>query len=408
MAQGWVTKFYSNFAALPDGPLLGKPADVSVAPNGAPNWGDWPPSDPGPVADPGNPFWNYWEGYVPAQMVDGWFIQGGRLYSGIGAEGNQDLPIPYYVTNDWTQTGVRITFTCVYEDIQNGFDGYPFLNYYYSKESNGGIQWSEFFWEYQQSPENITWWREYGPFDGSNLTPPNSSLEFATPGLSTAEKTVKVEYSLSAAGVTELLIDGVAVTEPYPFYTGGYTPVPGSALYPTLSTDNESSLGAFAYLDVRIETWGELPDENFVEIAVQKLTADQYSAIGLKNTTSTFPFKFYDNEDYPQRTISVWPVPTLCHAVKLWLWQPLINATDLDTDIVFPQGYERALRFALAVELAAEFGKEVPPNVRNIAKMSKGVVKRLNAVPQILKGDIALTTRKSFNVITGDTIPNNS
>lgn len=147
---------------------------------------------------------------------------------------------------------------------------------------------------------------------------------------------------------------------------------------------------------------------NFIDIPVQKLTEDQYGAIALKNIVSQFPYKFYDNGDYPDRTISVWPIPDRCHYVRLWLWQPLINATDLDTDIVFPKGYERALRFALAVELAAEFGKTVPQNVSNIAKMSKSVVKRLNSTPQVMVGDIAIASdqKKLFNYITGDTIPN--
>jgi len=148
--------------------------------------------------------------------------------------------------------------------------------------------------------------------------------------------------------------------------------------------------------------------DNIVEIPVEKLTEDQYSAIALKNIVSQFPYKFYDNGDYPTRTISVWPIPDRCHKVRLWLWQPLINAADLDTDIVFPKGYERALRFALAVELAAEFGKTVPDNVARIAKMSKAVVKRLNSVPQVMVGDIAIASngRKLFNYILGDTIPN--
>ena len=144
-----------------------------------------------------------------------------------------------------------------------------------------------------------------------------------------------------------------------------------------------------------------------VEIPIRAQTEDQFGAIGVKNFTSTFPFKYYDNGDFPLRTITVWPIPNTAKFVKLWLWQPLINVVDLDTPIVFPQGYERALRFALAVEVATEFGKDVPENVRSIARMSKGVVKRINSKKIILKGDIALAPedRKTFNYVTGDTIP---
>jgi PKD repeat protein len=147
----------------------------------------------------------------------------------------------------------------------------------------------------------------------------------------------------------------------------------------------------------------------YIDIPVQKLTYDQWSAIGVKSTTSVFPYKFYDNGDYPLRTISVWPIPTMCHKTKLWLWQPLINAEDLDTDIIFPKGYERAIRFALAVELASEFGKDTPPLVSRIAQVAKSTIKRLNSSPQVMTGDIAIASnqQKLFNYITGDTIPTN-
>ena len=75
----------------------------------------------------------------------------------------------------------------------------------------------------------------------------------------------------------------------------------------------------------------------------------------------------------------------------------------------FPRGYERALRYALAVELAPEFGKDVPDTVRKISRASKAVIKRLNSMPQIMQGDAAIASSKNtyFNWVTGDTIPTN-
>ena len=118
--------------------------------------------------------------------------------------------------------------------------------------------------------------------------------------------------------------------------------------------------------------------------------------------------KWYDTGDYPLRTVIVWPIPTQPNMVVAWLWQPLIDAKDLDTDMVFPKGYERALRYSLAIELAPEFGKSVDPNVTKIAGAAKSVVRRLNSVPQILRGDIELANKKAgiFNWITGDTVNN--
>lgn len=148
---------------------------------------------------------------------------------------------------------------------------------------------------------------------------------------------------------------------------------------------------------------------NPVDIPMEKLTWDQYSAITVKQTQSNFPLKFYDDGNNPLRTISVWPVPKTIQATRLWLWQPLVDPTSIDDNFLFPKGYERALRFALAVELAGEFGKVVPDTVKTIATRSKASIKRINSNPQIMRGDIAIASNRPslFNYVTGDTIPTN-
>ena len=160
---------------------------------------------------------------------------------------------------------------------------------------------------------------------------------------------------------------------------------------------------------VRYETNATGPVPTKVDIPMEKLTDEQYAAIAVKNVRAIFPTKFYDNGDYPLRTITVWPIPSTTHTSQLWLWQPLPDPETIDDPLLFPKGYERALRFALAMELAPEFGKEIPDQVRRIARQSKSVIKRLNSIPQIMAGDIAIASNKIglFNYITGDTIPSN-
>lgn len=149
---------------------------------------------------------------------------------------------------------------------------------------------------------------------------------------------------------------------------------------------------------------------NAIDIPMEKLTWEQYSLIGVKNVQGMFPIKFYEDGNNPLRTVYVWPVPLTIQKARLWLWQPLIDSATIDDVVNFPKGYERALRFALAVELASEFGKAVPDTVSKIARNSKSLLKRLNSNPQIMRGDVAIaSTRPSlFNYITGDTIPSNT
>jgi len=144
------------------------------------------------------------------------------------------------------------------------------------------------------------------------------------------------------------------------------------------------------------------------DVPMEGLTDAQYAAVPVKNQTAPYPLKFYDNGNYPLRTVSMWPIPTTNPVVTLWLWQPLADLATLDVDLVFPKGYERALRFGLALELGAEFGKEVPVDVIRIGVESKAHLKRLNSRTYIMRNDIAISVPGPgvYNYNLATTIPN--
>jgi hypothetical protein len=62
-----------------------------------------------------------------------------------------------------------------------------------------------------------------------------------------------------------------------------------------------------------------------LDIAIQPLTFAQYATISVKNTPSQFPFAYYDDNNYPLRTITMFPIPSGPASVVLWLREPLIN-----------------------------------------------------------------------------------
>lgn len=139
-----------------------------------------------------------------------------------------------------------------------------------------------------------------------------------------------------------------------------------------------------------------------VDIPMEPMNDSQWADITVKLTPSTFPFAFYDDGAYPIKNVSVWPVPTAATPIRLWLRQPLMDFTNLDQQVTFPLGYERAFRFNLAVELAAEFGKAIPPEVASVAVTSHYNIAKMNAVPQYMKGDGGLGAgRRPWNYISG-------
>lgn len=154
---------------------------------------------------------------------------------------------------------------------------------------------------------------------------------------------------------------------------------------------------------VHYESSGSQPIDMPIAIANDA----QWASIAVKSVQTTFPTVLYDNGNYPLRTISIWPIPTGTQQLTLWLWQPLLNFNDLDDEVVFPPGYERAIRYALAVELAPEFGKTLADSVIAIATRAVGELKSMNSVPQYQSFDQSLQGKRQsyFNWITGNFTP---
>jgi hypothetical protein len=152
--------------------------------------------------------------------------------------------------------------------------------------------------------------------------------------------------------------------------------------------------------------WNDPTSQQSVDIPLESYNDAQFSSIAVKQTPSTFPFVFYDNGAFPLKTITVWPVPTVATGLRLWLREPLVDLTNLDSVISYPPGYERAIRFCLALELAPELGKEPAEIITSTAARAKADLAAMNAVPQYMSGDGGMSGhRTSFNWITGGFVP---
>ena len=76
-----------------------------------------------------------------------------------------------------------------------------------------------------------------------------------------------------------------------------------------------------------------------VDMPIQLANDAQWASIAVKSVMTTFPTVMYDNGNYPLRTISIWPIPSGVQTLTLWLWQPLLDLTNLDQEVMFPKGY---------------------------------------------------------------------
>ncbi|MES2355609.1 MAG: hypothetical protein V4568_14665 [Pseudomonadota bacterium] len=141
-----------------------------------------------------------------------------------------------------------------------------------------------------------------------------------------------------------------------------------------------------------------------VEIPVGILNKDQYAAETIKTLAATYPRCLYNDDNYPLANINVWPVPSAVCSLVFYSVKPLTTIAALTTTISVPLGYQRALKYNLALELAPEYGKTVSPEVIGIAVSSKADIKRMNSKPSYLRVDDALQAKPAgWNWYTGGT-----
>lgn len=146
--------------------------------------------------------------------------------------------------------------------------------------------------------------------------------------------------------------------------------------------------------------------DGLIDMPLEIRSMEEYARIPDKSTTSTYPYFLYDDGGYPQRTLKLYPVPSAAKSLILFTKRALTQIASLITDLSLPPGYERALVFNGAIDLAPEYGKSVPAEVLKGAEESKTNIKRTNHKPKYLQVDDAMVSKGGrFNFNTGSNYP---
>jgi len=137
------------------------------------------------------------------------------------------------------------------------------------------------------------------------------------------------------------------------------------------------------------------------ESEVEIVTSEQWAAIPQKDNTSELPQKVWIQWNTPNITLNFYPVPTTAHKIVLYSQKLLLSVTSGNTDIALPPGYDKAIRYNLAIDLAPDYGKSVSAEIASGAASSKAGVKRKNIKTNYLTMDAGLTAHAGFNIFTG-------
>jgi hypothetical protein len=111
------------------------------------------------------------------------------------------------------------------------------------------------------------------------------------------------------------------------------------------------------------------------------------------------------NQDWPLGQVFIWPAPAINAKVVLTLWEPLNSNLLATTIFSLPPGYARGLMLDLAMNLAPNYGKQIPGDLAATMASIKNNIVCANVEPQRLRYDVPTGpgTYNSQNDQTGRT-----
>lgn len=126
-------------------------------------------------------------------------------------------------------------------------------------------------------------------------------------------------------------------------------------------------------------------------------TRDKYNAIGLKGLPgSPWPIIGWYNPTFPYGNVYFYQSPQTAGELHLFTDTIFTDFTTITQAVNLPQGYARAIKKNLAVELAPEYGKGIGPTLQRQADESLKMIKSLNSNPAVTAfydGDLVYKNR---------------
>ena len=127
----------------------------------------------------------------------------------------------------------------------------------------------------------------------------------------------------------------------------------------------------------------------------------KYQEIFVKQIATTYPLYLFYNNKFPLGEITLYPYPVQACQLGISSWAQISKFTNYAQDIDLPDGYESALAYNLAVEMAPEYGRTLDPIIFEKAAETKADLMRTNQQLSYLKAESILTPHRSYNIYTG-------
>lgn len=111
-----------------------------------------------------------------------------------------------------------------------------------------------------------------------------------------------------------------------------------------------------------------------IDYQMDIITDTAYNSISYKSLSGIPEFLNFDNA-YPLANIRIYPVPSAAYSLFILSEKEVTEFATLDTEMSLPNGWERALIYNLALELAPEYKQQPDPSIVKIANESLGNIR---------------------------------
>jgi hypothetical protein len=115
---------------------------------------------------------------------------------------------------------------------------------------------------------------------------------------------------------------------------------------------------------------------------LKTISRDQYDRITIKSEPG-IPGKIYYEPTFPLGTLYFYSAPREAYDFTLISMKPF-DTYALNDNVELPPGYERAIKYNLALEIAPNYGKQVTPLIAQTAGGSFKMLKNANLTRQAL------------------------
>lgn len=132
------------------------------------------------------------------------------------------------------------------------------------------------------------------------------------------------------------------------------------------------------------------------DIPITVLTPEQWAEIPVKGQIGTYPYAVWFNMTNPLITAFVTPISTGSNYSLVFWDSNAIALLNLNTVLILPPGYKRALKYALWVELADGYQLEVSANTERKANSAKASIDRQN----LIINQLNTSNNSSYNIFS--------